>query len=181
MGATVGTAVGLGTAGLIFNNKTNLEIKEINSSLEKKILELAENGLTKSEVDDLIAENGILHYNNTDDVNNNTVSVIDKYKKNLYELISKKENFDSDDKFLFSQDKHLLGDIEEAEANAIGSLNIGEKITYGFLNTVNSLGEKFSIKEMAKAQEKALKAQQASVYMGTELPQSVQTETVNER
>ena len=34
---------------------------------------------------------------------------------------------------------------------------------------------------MAKAQEKALKAQQASVYMGTEVPQSVQIETVNER
>ena len=34
---------------------------------------------------------------------------------------------------------------------------------------------------MAKAQEKALKAQQASVYMSTELPKSVQTETVNER
>lgn len=233
-GAAVGTAVGLGTAGLIFNNKTNLEIKEINNSLKNKILELAENGLTKSEVNSLILENGILHYDT--DAENNPVSVIDKYKKNLYELISKDENFDSSDKFLFSRDKHLLGDIEGAEANAIGSLNIGGKIAHGFSNTVNSLSEKFSITEMAGEmnvtpniiatsgivglitasvigagfigkkiansifknkkreeairkfgetqvvkKEKALKAQQASVYMGTEVPQSVQIETVNER
>lgn len=234
-GAAVGTAVGLGTAGLIFNNKTNLEIKEINSSLKNQILQLVGDGkLTKSEVDSLISENGILHYNT--DTENNPVSVIDKYKKNLYELISKGEKFDGDSKFMAATNKQLLGEIEEAEANAIGSLNISEKITNGFSNTVDSLAGKFSITKMAEEmnvpadiiatsgivglitasaigagfigkkiansifknkkreeairkfgetqvvkKEKTLKAQQASVYMGTEVPQSVQTETLNER
>ena len=101
-------------------------------------------------------------------------------KKNLYDYICKEENWGGDN-FRFAKDKHFLYEIENAQKDAIGSLNIGERITSGFSNTVKSLGENSSIKEMNKAQEKALKAQQASVYMGTELPQSVQTETVNER
>ena len=174
MGTTVGTAVGLGTAGLIFNNKTNSQINEINSSLKEKILELAENGLTKTDVDSLQNKGGILYYGSTGD------EVINKYKKNLYDYICKEENWNGDN-FRFAKDKHFLYEIENEQKDAIGSLNIGERITSGFSNTVKSLGENSSIKEMAKAQEKALKAQQASVYMSTELPKSVQTETVNER
>ena len=173
MGATVGTAVGLGTAGLIFNNKTNSQINEINSSLKEKILKLAENGLTKTDVDSLQNKGGILY---SDD----TGGVINKYKENLYDCINKGENWNGDN-FRFAKDKHFLYEIENAQKDAIGSLNINERITSGFSNTVKSLGKNSSIKEMAKAQEKALKAQQASVYMGTEVPQSVQIETVNER
>ena len=107
MGATVGTAVGLGTAGLIFNNKTNSQINEINSSLKEKILELAENGLTKTDVDSLQNKGDILYYGSTGD------EVINKYKKNPYNYINKGENWGGDN-FRFAKDEHLLYDIKEA-------------------------------------------------------------------
>lgn len=143
-GATVGATVGLGTAGLIFNNKTNSQIDKINSSFEKKFLEVAKNGLTKEEFESLRAKGGILQSDGTGGV------VMDKYKENLYNYIARPENWEGDN-FKAIKEEQFSQEIKNAQKDAIGSLNIGERITSGFSNTIKSLGANSSIKEVANA------------------------------